>query len=445
MFVCSECGYQSIKWLGKCPVCSSWESFIEEQEVRPKNKKLSSSKYHPKLFRDIEESKAVRFPTGIREFDRILGGGLIEGEVVLIGGEPGVGKSTLLLQVAGSLSKAKKILYVSAEESPQQVSFRAKRLYADFGNLYIVGDDNVLNLYEYLKEYKFEIVLIDSIQVMHHPDIDSTRGSINQVRSCAEFLVRLAKTQNVTVVIIGHITKDGSLAGPKLLEHIVDCVLYFESELVSSYRILRTTKNRFGSTGEMAVFEMTSFGLKEVRNISDIFLPHKDNPVAGSAICCALEGLRPVLIELQALVSKSSFGMVRRRSVGFDFNRFSLLVATIEKRLKITLSTQDIFLNVAGGVRISDPAVDLAALCAIISSFKEKELEANSVFIGEVGLAGELRPVNNISLRLKEVERCGFKQCFVPHGNMNEIKGGKYPFKIVGLKSIEEVLKIIGG
>mgnify|MGYP000654456989 CR=1 FL=1 len=444
MFVCSECGYHSTKWLGRCPICNRWQSFYEAEDTEIEKDNLIREEA-PQLFSNIEEKKTVKFPTNIKEFDSILGGGLVEGEVVLIGGEPGVGKSTLLLQIGASLSHTKKVLYVSAEESPQQINFRAQRLNKDFSKLYIVSEDNVLNIYKYFKEYNFEVILVDSIQVIHHPDVESVRGSINQVKSCAEFLMRLAKTKDVTVIIIGHITKEGSLAGPKLLEHIVDCVLYFEQEMLSSYRILRATKNRFGATGQIAVFEMTSLGLKEVKNISDVFLPHKDNPVAGSAICCALEGFRPLLIELQALVSKSNLTVVRRRAVGFDFNRFSLLIATIEKRLRLALHTQDIFLNVAGGVKISDPAVDLAALCAIISSFREKELEANSVFIGEVGLAGELRPISHLSLRLKEIERAGFKQCFVPKGNINEIDKGSYSFNIVGLSSAEEILEVIGG
>jgi len=407
---------------------------------------LSEKESSPQLLGEIENEDNLRIPTGTSEFDRILGGGLIKGEVVLVGGEPGVGKSTLLLQVAGLISRNSKVFYVSAEESPQQVNFRAKRLKSDFNNLYIIDDDNILNIYRYFEEYKFNTVIIDSIQAVHNPEIDNPRGSINQIRSCAEFLTRFAKTKGVSIIIVGHVTKEGSLAGPKILEHIVDCVLYFEPELSSHYRILRAVKNRFGSTGEMAVFEMTSVGLKEVKVLSDIFLPHKDNPVSGSCVSCAMEGLRPILIELQALVSKATFGMVRRRSVGFDFNRFSLLTATAEKRLKVPLVTQDIFLNVAGGVRITDPAVDLAVVCAIVSSFKEKELGKGGVFIGEVGLAGELRPVSNITFRLKEIQRGGFMKCYIPKGNVKEIDKSIYSFDIVGLESAKEVLELtLGG
>ena len=446
MFICSECGYKSVKWIGRCPVCNSWESFSEEKSKVSKGRTSFQAESSPQLLGRIENEDNLRIPTGIAEFDRILGGGLIKGEVVLVGGEPGVGKSTLLLQVAGLISRNNKVLYVSAEESPQQVNLRAKRLKFNFDNLYIIDDDNIVNIYTHFEKYKFSTIIIDSIQVVHNPDIDNPRGSINQIRNCAEFLTRFAKTKGVSIIIVGHVTKEGSLAGPKILEHIVDCVLYFESEVSSHYRILRAVKNRFGSTGEMAVFEMTSSGLKEVKVLSDIFLPHKDNPVSGSCVSCAMEGLRPILIELQALVSKATFGMVRRRSVGFDFNRFSLLTATVEKRIKIPLAAQDIFLNVAGGVRITDPAVDLAVVCAIVSSFKEKELEKGAVFIGEVGLAGELRPVGNIAFRLKEVQRGGFIKCYIPKGNTKEIDNSIYSFDIVGLESAKEVLELtLGG
>jgi len=431
--------------MGKCPVCNSWESFSEEK-AQTNNDLLPNNESFPQLLGKIANENNLRIPTGIGEFDRILGGGLIKGEVVLVGGEPGVGKSTLLLQVAGLISKKNKVLYVSAEESPQQVNFRAKRLNSDFNNLYIIDDDNIVNIYRYFEEYKFNTIIIDSIQVVYNPEIDNARGSINQIRKCAEFLTRFAKTKGVSIIIVGHVTKEGSLAGPKVLEHIVDCVLYFEPEPSSRYRILRAAKNRFGSTGEIAVFEMTSSGLREVKVLSDIFLPHKDNPVSGSCVSCAMEGLRPILIELQALVSKATFGMVRRRSVGFDFNRFSLLAATIEKRMKIPLAAQDIFLNVAGGVRITDPAVDLAVVCAIVSSFKEKKLEKGVVFIGEVGLAGELRPVSNIAFRLKEAQRGGFIKCYIPKGNVKEVDKGTYSFDIVGLESAKEVLNLtLGG
>jgi len=446
MFICSECGYKSIKWIGRCPACNRWETFSQEEEPGGNEFPESLEKSSPQLLGEIKkEDASSRIHTHIDELDRVLGGGLIQGEVILLGGEPGIGKSTLLLQAAGLLSKDNKVLYVSAEESPQQVSFRSQRLKPDFNNLYIVNEDNVVNVHRQIEDYKFNVVIIDSIQVMRYPNIAASRGSINQIRGCAEFLAHIAKIKGVIVIIVGHVTKDGALAGPKLLEHIVDCVLYFEPEQSCRYRILRASKNRFGSTGEVAVFEMTSSGLQEVKVLSDIFLPHKDNPPSGSCIGCVVEGLKPILIELQVLVSRANFGMVRRRSLGFDFNRFSLLAATMEKRLKLSLANQDIYLSVAGGIRVTDPAADLAAVCAVASSFKEKKLVASAVFIGEVGLAGELRSVSNINLRLKEVTRGGFKKCFIPAGNLKEIEADFSSLNITGLKSAQEVLKLMGG
>lgn len=447
MFSCIECGYQSIKWLGRCPHCNSWESF-EEKNLRLSKKSKQKidflEKTPPKLLSQVKEDKHVRYKTGISEFDKILGGGVITGEVVLVGGEPGIGKSTLLLQIASSLASNKKTLYLSAEESACQVQIRAKRLDCNFDKLYILNEDNLLDIYSYIEKEKFEVVIIDSIQVIFHPEVDSPRGSLNQIRFCSEFLTRCAKAKGVSFFIVGHVTKEGVMAGPKLLEHIVDCVLYFESEMRSHYRILRASKNRFGSTGEVAVFEMMASGLKEVESLSDIFLPHKDNVIPGSCIGCVVEGTKPMLLELQALVTKSSFGMVRRKCLGFDYNRFSLLIAAIEKRAKILLGNQDIFLNVAGGMKITDPAADLAVVLSIISSFKDKQLQSNSLFIGEVGLGGELRPVSHINLRLKEAAKGGFKKCFIPKGNLKEVNK-ESSLEIISLESIKNILSFIGG
>lgn len=443
MFNCTECGYKAVKWVGKCPKCNTWESLLEEKDISIKDDPLEFlDKSGPVLIKDIKEEKHLRTLIGIDELDRVLGGGLVKGEVVLVGGEPGIGKSTLFLQVAAALSKKAKCLYVSGEESSQQINLRAKRLAQNFDSLYILNEDNLDEVYRYVNEYKIEFLIIDSIQAVFSPRIDSGRGTPNQIRGCAEFLNRLAKTSGITVIIIGHVTKEGIIAGPKLLEHIVDCVLYFEPENSSNFRIVRASKNRFGSTGEVAIFEMTSSGLNEVKSLPDIFLPHKDQPIAGSCVGCVIEGVKPILIELQALASKSNFGMVRRRTSGFDFNRFAILIAIIEKRLKISLASQDIFLNVAGGIRITDPSADLAAAISIISSLWEEELEAKIVFIGEVGLGGELRPVSNIISRLKEVARGGFKKCFIPKGNFREIKQDFKSFEILGVDSLKEVLEL---
>ncbi|MCK4912548.1 MAG: DNA repair protein RadA [Candidatus Omnitrophica bacterium] len=441
MFNCSECGYTSVKWLGKCPLCEGWETFVQKIEEKKGTKKRLKEKNPPKLFRDIEGKDLGRIPTGLAEFDRILGGGLVEGEVILIGGAPGVGKSTLLLEVSSSLSSKGKTLYVSAEESPQQIGLRAKRLgKSELDNIYIVGEDRIEDVFEYIKKEKFKFVVIDSIQVVHTLSCEGNKGSVSQIRGCADYLTQIAKSLGVVIFIVGHVTKDGAIAGPKLLEHIVDCVLYFEGEVLSNYRILRSIKNRFGSTGDIAVFEMKSTGLEEVKKISDLFLPHREQSFSGSCVICAIEGLRPLLIELQSLVTRSNFGIARRRSQGFDFNRFSLLVAIIEKRAKLSLSSEDVFLNVAGGLRINDPAADLGAVMAIISSFKDKVTPISSVFIGEIGLAGELRRVNNINLRLKEVERANFKHCIIPEANLKEVDK-KISLEVCGFNALSEVIK----
>jgi len=437
MYCCSECGYKSIKWLGKCPLCGGWETFNQKKEIL---KERIREKIAPRPLKDIEKEDFKRIPTGIEEFDRLLGGGVVAGEIILVGGAPGVGKSTLLLEVAAKTSVKGKTLYVSAEESPQQISLRAQRLknpYSD--NLYIVGEDSLEDVYEYIKEEQFKFVVIDSIQVVYSNSCEGSKGSISQIRGCADYLTQIAKTLGVVVFVVGHITKEGAIAGPKLLEHIVDAVFYFEGEMLSNYRILRSTKNRFGATGDIAVFEMKSSGLAEVKKIADLFLPHREQSFSGSCVICAVEGLRPLLIELQSLVSRANFGVARRRSLGFDFNRFSLLVAIIEKRLRLSLSSEDVFLNVAGGLRINDPAADLGAVMAIVSSFKEKDIPSSTVFIGEVGLAGELRRVHNINLRLKEVERANFKYCIIPEVNLKEVDK-RFNLEIQGFSSLKEVV-----
>ncbi len=437
MFSCTGCGYKSIKWIGRCPTCESWETFIEEKDISKENIKEAQP---PILLKDIKKTDVQRVFTGMHEFDRVLGGGLVVGEIILVGGSPGVGKSTLLLEVSARLAKKGKMLYVSAEESPQQIVLRAKRL-NDKGvdDIYVLGEDRLESIFEHIKKDEFKFVVIDSIQVIYSSSCEGIKGSVSQIRGCADYLMRIAKAMGVIVFVVGHVTKDGVIAGPKLLEHIVDCVLYFEGEIFSNYRILRSTKNRFGATGDIAVFEMKSTGLEEVKKIADIFLPHKEKSFAGSSVICAIEGLRPILIELQSLVSRANFGVAKRRSLGFDFNRFSLLIAIIEKRLKLHFSNQDIFINVAGGIKINDPAADLGAVMSMVSSFKDKELYKSTVFIGEVGLAGELRRVNNINLRLKEIQRANFKHCIIPEINFKEVDK-KFDFDIRGYSSLKDVV-----
>ena len=441
MFYCSNCGYKSVKWLGKCPLCEGWETFLEEKE-EARDGQILKEKSAPRPVKDIGGKDYARITTGLAEFDRIIGGGLVNGEIILIGGEPGVGKSTLLLEIASALAAKEKTLYVSAEESPAQISLRANRLNTQDSNLYILGEDNLETVFGYIKELGFKFIVIDSIQVVWNERSEGPKGSVSQLKGSADYLTQIAKSLNVVIFVVGHVTKEGVIAGPKLLEHIVDCVLYFEGEILSNYRILRAVKNRFGPTGDLAVFEMLSSGLKEVTKTTDLFLPHKDEAMSGSSVVCIIEGLRPLLIELQSLVSKASFGVVRRRSLGFDFNRFSLLIAIIEKRLKMSLSSEDVFLNVAGGIKINDPAADLGAVIAIISSYKEKEPPLSSAFMAEVGLAGELRRVANINLRLKEIERAGFSRCFIPESNLKEVDS-RFKFKIEGFSSLKEVIEKI--
>lgn len=438
MFTCSGCGYQSVKWLGKCPHCEGWETFAEE--LKREAGGILREKSLPQLVGQISSKELSRLETGILEFDRILGGGLVRGEVVLVGGEPGVGKSTLLLEVAAQLSQKDKTLYVSAEESVEQLTLRTKRLEIDTNKLYILGEDNLEYVYQAIGNGQFKYLIVDSIQVVRYPQCEGSKGSISQIRGCTDYLTQIAKTLGVVVLMVGHVTKEGAIAGPKVLEHIVDCVLYFEGETLSNYRILRSMKNRFGPSGDIAVFEMKSSGLTQVTKTTDIFLPHRESSLSGSCVVCAIEGMRPLLIELQSLVSRASFGVARRRSLGFDFNRFSLLVAIIEKRLKLSLSSEDIFLNVAGGLRLNDPAADFGAVMAIISSFKDKSLPSETIFIGEVGLAGELRRVHNINLRLKEVERANFKQCIIPEPNRKEVDKG-FGFKVNSYTSLMEAVK----
>lgn len=440
MFSCSDCGYKSVKWLGKCPLCGGWETFSQQQErTQTTGIEIVKTKTAPCLVKEIKKESYTRIFSGIEEFDRILGGGLVKGEVILIGGEPGVGKSTLLLEVSSKLSPRLKTLYVSAEESVQQIGLRSNRIKADFNSLYIVAQDNLEQVFSYIKEEGFECVVIDSIQVVYSPHCEGVKGSVSQIRGCADYLTQIAKSLGIVVIVVGHVTKDGVIAGPKLLEHIVDCVLYFEGERLSNYRILRAMKNRFGATGDIAVFDMGADGLKEVKSTKDIFLPHRDSSVSGSAVVCVIEGLHPILVELQSLVSKATFGTVRRRSLGFDFNRFSLLVAILEKRLNLYLSSEDVFLNVAGGLKLNDPSADLGAVMAIVSSRKDKEMPLHTVFIGEVGLAGELRRVSNINLRLKTAERSGFKRCFIPESNLKEVEKG-FRFEIIGFASLKEIV-----
>jgi DNA repair protein RadA/Sms len=448
VFSCQSCGYQSPKWLGRCPDCNSWNSFAEEDYAVPSNKgkdRLALYKYEPVLLRDVEAKEENRLKTDISELDRVLGGGIVRGSVVLIGGDPGVGKSTVSLQVSNQLTRqGKTVLYISGEESVAQTKLRAHRLgCADSGNLYIVNQTDLSLIIEYIKKINPDVVIIDSIQVIFEPTISSSPGSVSQVRECAGMLTQLAKTKDISIFIIGHVTKEGAIAGPRVLEHIVDTVLYFEGDRFSIYRILRAVKNRFGSTNEIGVFEMSSGGLKEVSNPSEIFLSERPKDVSGSVVVPILEGSRPLLVEIQSLVSKSAFGYAQRKAQGFDFNRLSLLVAVLEKRMGFALEAQDLFVNVAGGIKIEDPGADLAVAVAVASAFTNKLVMPETAVIGEIGLAGEIRSTLQVSLRINEAEKLGFKHCVLPRNNYKNLDYKNKKIELVPVATLKEALDIL--
>lgn len=450
IFSCQNCGFQSPKWLGRCPDCSNWNSFAEEAYTEPKAARPAYAALldftlsaEPILLKDVEKKQDMRHKTQIGELDRVLGGGVVRGAVVLLGGDPGIGKSTISLQLSNQLSQTGlKILYVSAEESVQQTRMRAERLAAlDSERIYIVNQTDLSVIIEYIKKINPDVMIIDSIQVIFSPDISSGPGSVSQVRECSNILTRIAKSAGISMFIIGHVTKEGALAGPRVLEHIVDTVLYFEGERHSPYRLLRAVKNRFGSTNEIGVFQMGLRGLEEVQNPSEFFLSERPQDAPGSVITSVLEGTRPMLLEVQALVARSSFGYASRRSEGFDYNRLNLLVAVLEKRLGLHLENEDIFINIAGGVTVKDPSCDLAVALAIVSSFKEKIVKKDIVVIGEVGLASEIRSVIQVSLRLNEAQKLGFKQCIIPKNNLD--KKDSYDIELTGVRNIQEALEYV--
>ncbi len=449
LFVCQNCGAQSPRWLGKCSSCDSWNSLVEEAMSTGSASGQSRGnvfKEAPILLTDISIDGEKRFLTDVHELDRVLGGGIVPGSVILVGGDPGIGKSTLSLQMACHLSeKGLKILYVSGEESVKQTRLRSQRLgMKENSSLYIVNQIELNTILEYVEKMRPDLVIIDSIQVLYHPEISSSPGSVSQVRECASVLTQMAKSQRVALVIIGHVTKEGMIAGPRVLEHIVDTVLYFEGERYSTYRILRAIKNRFGSTNEIGVFEMTATGLSEVHNPSEMFLAERPENSSGSVVVPIVEGTRPFLVEIQGLVSRSSFGMVRQKAQGFDTNRLALLIAVLEKRLKLNLQDKDVFLNVVGGVKVMDPACDLAVVMAIASALLDKPMDYQTVVLGEVGLSSEVRSVSQIGIRINEAEKMGFKRCVLPANNLNAgIDLKKKTIKMVPVKTVQETLELI--
>lgn len=449
VFFCSDCGNETSKWYGKCPACGAWNTLVESENVTKissKENKLaatSSANTRPARLSDITSTAELRFSSGIGEFDRVLGGGIVGGSLVLVGGDPGIGKSTLLLQMCRTISTDGKILYVSGEESERQLKLRTERLGITNPNLFIVSQINIDSIVHSIDELSPTVVIIDSIQTMLSPNVTSAPGSVSQVRDVTMTLMRKAKESGISVFVVGHVTKDGGIAGPKVLEHMVDCVLYFEGERHLNYRILRGVKNRFGSTNEIGVFEMYDSGLREVLNPSLTFLEGRPSEVAGTSVICSLEGSRPVLAEVQALVATTVFGMPRRTSNGIDYNRIAMLIAVLEKRVGMNLSNQDAYVNVIGGIRIDEPAADLGVIMAIASGFRSFTLPSDMVFIGEVGLTGEIRAVSRITQRISEIEKLGFKKCMLPSSNKKSLEGFNTELELVYVKSVAQALALV--
>jgi len=442
-FYCQECGYESLKWLGKCPGCGKWNTLVEEVEIpAAKYPSFAITPTKAKPISEIEILKEDRLLTNIKEFDRVLGGGIVPGALILIGGDPGIGKSTLLLQSANILSaEVGMILYVSGEESLQQIKLRAMRIDIDSKNLHILTECNLDCIINKIEELKPKVVIIDSIQTIYKPELGSSPGSIGQVRECTTTLMYLAKQKQIAIFIIGHVTKEGAIAGPRVLEHVVDTVLYFEGAQHDTYRILRAVKNRFGSTNEIGVFEMREKGLIEVNSPSSVFLSQRPLGVSGSVVTASIEGTRPILVELQSLVSPTNFGMAKRETLGVDYNRTSLLLAVLEKRIGLHLGIYDVFVNVAGGMKIIEPGIDLAIACAVVSSLKDKPIDSKTAIVGEVGLAGEVRGISYIEKRIEEVSKLGFKHLILPQYNLNGLKS--YAIELIGVKHLKEALENI--
>ncbi len=446
IFFCQECGYESSKWMGQCPGCRQWNTFVEENvTVRAPGKGMSQglTKNRPSPLSEISLEEEDRISTHMIELDRVLGGGLVAGSLTLVGGDPGIGKSTLLLQVCRNLAAdEKEVLYVSGEESLKQIKIRANRI-GDFNeHLKLLCETSLEAIEENIRRTSPDVVVIDSIQTMYRESVSSAPGSVSQVREATSVLLQLAKGLNISIFIVGHVTKEGTVAGPRVLEHMVDTVLYFEGDRHASYRILRGVKNRFGSTNEIGVFEMESAGLKEVLNPSEFMLSGKPKDANGSIVVCSMEGTRPMLIEVQALVCHSNFGIPRRQTIGTDFNRVNLLIAVLEKRLGLSLGNCDAYVNIAGGIKIQEPAIDLGIAMAVVSSFKNRTIDNKLIAIGEVGLSGEVRGVSMIQARIQEAAKLGFTTCVIPYVCMESVKEVT-GIKAVGVKSVKEAIQLL--
>ena len=445
IFVCSECGNESPKWLGKCPACNSWNTFYEQKiekytETNKIEKKINNT---PRPLNSYVGQEANRTSTGYLELDRVLGGGLVKGSLILLGGEPGIGKSTLILQLCEKVQGEGKVLYVSGEESAEQIKLRADRLEIKNQDLMFLGETDIDVIKDAISDMKPKLVIIDSIQTMYSDEITAAAGSVSQVREITSQIMRMCKAQQITTIIIGHVTKEGNIAGPRVLEHMVDTVLYLEGERYNTYRILRAVKNRFGSTNEIGMFEMREEGMCEVTNPSDILITEREDNPSGSCILASVEGTRPILVEVQALTSQTVFGLPKRTANGFDYNRLAVLIAVLEKKAGLSLGNQDVYLNIAGGMKISEPAADLGIIATVASSYKNVPIPQSTVVMGEVGLTGEVRRINLIEKRLKEAEKLGFKACIIPENNKKVLKDN-YKLDIIGVNNIKEAIQAVG-
>ena len=443
-FVCQECGYSSPKWLGKCPSCSNWNTMVEEADIQPTKFSAVAGGENavPKKLSDITATSELRYKTHSIELDRVLGGGVVHGSLVLVGGDPGIGKSTLLLQICNFLGNYGTVFYVTGEESESQIKMRSDRLKITTDNLLLISETNLDNIIAQAKKLKPKIMIIDSIQTIFKSDLSSAPGSVGQVREATHYLMRLAKENDIAIFIVGHVTKEGSIAGPKVLEHMVDCVLYFEGERHQSYRILRTVKNRFGSTNEIGVFEMKDTGLMDVENPSKMLLEERPDGVSGSTVVCTMEGTRPVMAEVQALSSPTGFGNARRMTQGLDFNRAILLVAILEKKLNYSMQSLDVYINIVGGLKINEPATDLAVITAIASNYKNFVIDKHTIILGEVGLTGEVRAVSYADRRINEAKKMGFTKCIVPKGNLQSLENIN-DIEIIPVSTVREAIQIL--
>ncbi len=447
VYVCSQCGYESPKWYGKCPSCNEWNTMNEElknkTDATSMNARMSAAVYSkPLSITDISTEDEHRYVTGISELDRVLGGGIVKGSLILLGGDPGIGKSTILLQICRKLSENLKILYVSGEESKRQLKLRAARLKAESENLLVLTETDVQVIAEVIRTDKPDMVMIDSIQTMSISELSSSPGSVTQVRECTNFLMRVAKGLDIPMFVVGHVNKEGSIAGPKVLEHIVDAVLYFEGDKQMSYRILRAVKNRFGSTNEIGVFQMTESGLEVVENPSLMLLSGRPKNVSGTCVACTMEGSRPILAEVQGLASSTAFGNPRRMSTGFDYSRMALIVAVLEKRAGYYFSNSDIYVNVIGGLRLDEPATDLAVAMALVSSLKDMPVSDSAIAFGEIGLAGEIRSVSHAQERINEASRLGFSRIVLPYHNLGRVQAPEN-VELIGVRNVREAFEAI--